>query len=40
VSVEEAYLQNTTTISGEGVLEYRGGEIIDYAVQPGDTFLR
>ena len=37
MSTEEMYGQGVTTQSGEGVLEYRGGEIIDYAVQDGET---
>jgi len=34
---EDVYNQGTTTVSSEGVLEYRGGEIVDYTVQPGET---
>lgn len=37
VSTEEVYNQGTTTASGEGVLQYRGGEILDYEVLDGET---
>jgi len=36
-STTEVYAQGTTTISGEGVVAYRGGEVIDYVVQAGET---
>ncbi|OGV96986.1 hypothetical protein A2W24_02580 [Microgenomates group bacterium RBG_16_45_19] len=37
MSTEEMYGMGMTTQSGEGVLEYRGGEILDYSVQEGET---
>lgn len=37
MSTEEMFGKGMTTQSGQGVLEYRGGEILDYAVQEGET---
>ena len=37
LSTTEVYAQGTTTASGEGVVAYRGGEVIDYTVQAGET---
>lgn len=37
MSTMEVYAQGTTTVSGEGVVAYRGGEVVDYTVVAGET---
>ena len=37
VSTDPNYLQQITTSSSQGVIEYRGGEVVDYEVREGDT---
>lgn len=37
MSTTEVYAQGTTTVSGEGVVAYRGGEILDYTVVADET---
>jgi len=36
-STDPNYLQQISTQSSQGVIEYRGGEILEYQVQEGDT---
>lgn len=37
VSTEDVYAMGTHTMSSERVLEYRGGEVVEYEVQEGET---
>jgi murein DD-endopeptidase MepM/ murein hydrolase activator NlpD len=37
MSTEDLYGMGVSTQSGDGVIEYRGGEVLDYAVQDGET---
>lgn len=37
VSTEDVYAMGTATLSSEGVLQYRGGEVVEYEVQEGET---
>lgn len=37
MSTEDTFGMSTQTQSGEGVLQYRGGEVTDYEVQEGET---
>jgi murein DD-endopeptidase MepM/ murein hydrolase activator NlpD len=37
INTEEVYAMGLQTLSSEGVLDYRGGEVQDYTVQEGET---
>lgn len=37
MTTEDVSTYGTSTISGQGVVEYRGGEIVDYEVKEGET---
>jgi murein DD-endopeptidase MepM/ murein hydrolase activator NlpD len=37
MTTEDVSAYGTSTISGQGVVEYRGGEIVDYEVKEGET---
>lgn len=37
ISTDPEYMQQISTISSQGVIEYRGGEIIEYIVRDADT---